>query len=256
MTTKGPLPKRFFSHNFISHGSYFYTFGNYRGLGVFRIDPETGIWEKLSPENGDDFPGYYDDIELAYDGKKMYVIFVKIRGERIRELKTIQSYDIEQNRWYILDTTGDPDNEKPFPDIRINFGIAHIVDLESKGTNIVISGGMMDKRIYDGIWRLSLFTLQWTCLNKFGSILPQAICEYDAITSLDGKMYVVGGRIKKKNNRLSEVNNLYSTWLRIPQLTDICWEAVNFYYRELNTKTDEGLFELGLPIKFVKSRCQ
>ncbi|XP_008544871.1 kelch domain-containing protein 10 homolog [Microplitis demolitor] len=255
MTTKGPLPKRFFSHNFISHGSYLYTIGNDRGLGVFRIDPETGIWEKLSPENGDDFPGYYDDIELAYDGKKIYVIFVKIRGERFRELKTIQAYDIEQNRWYILDTTGDLDNEKPFPDIRINFGIAHIVDLESKDTNIVISGGTMDKRIYDDIWRLSLSTLQWTCLNKFGSTLPQAICEHDATASLDGKMYIFGGRIKKKNNRLSEINNLYSTWLRIPKLTDICWEAVNFYYRDLNTKTDEELFELGLPLKFVKSRC-
>ncbi|XP_074109603.1 kelch domain-containing protein 10 homolog isoform X1 [Cotesia typhae] len=256
MTTKGPLPKRFFSHNFISHGSYLYTIGNDRGLGVFRIDPDTGIWEKMSPDNGDDFPGNYADIELAFDGRKIYVIFVKLRGERVRELKTLQAYDIEQNRWHILETTGDPENDKPYPDLRINFGIDHVVDPETKETSIVISGGTMDRKIYSDVWRLRLSTLRWTCLNKLGSILPLAICEHDATTSRDGKMYVFGGRIKRTNNRLTEVNSLYSAWLQIPKLADICWEAVNYYYKDLNSKTDEELFELGLPIKFVRSRCQ
>ncbi|CAG5099745.1 Similar to slim: Kelch domain-containing protein 10 homolog (Drosophila melanogaster) [Cotesia congregata] len=224
MTTKGPLPKRFFSHNFISHGSYLYTIGNDRGLGVFRIDPETGIWEKMSPDNGDDFPGDYADIELAFDGRKIYVIFVKLRGERIH--------------------------------LRINFGIDHVVDPETKETSIVISGGTMDRKIYSDVWQLRLSTLRWTCLNKLGSILPLAICEHDATTSRYGKMYVFGGRIKRTNNRLTEVNSLYSAWLRIPKLADICWEAVNYYYKDLNSKTDEELFELGLPIKFVRSRCQ
>ncbi|CAD6225376.1 GSCOCG00005647001-RA-CDS [Cotesia congregata] len=253
---KGPIPERSIIHNFVNHGSYLYTIGNNHNLSVYRVDPETAIWEKLTPENGNDFPGYYEDIELAYDGKRIYVLFIKLYEERIREIKTIQAYDVEQNRWYILSTTGDSNNEKPFPDVRTNFGNSSYIDPLTKDVSVIISGGNMNHMIYSDIWQLNLRTLQWTCLNKFGFTLPQPVCEHDALITYKGKMYIFGGRIKNTNDRLMEINTLYSSWLRIPRLTDICWDAVNHYYKDLNTKTDEELFNLGLPVNIVKSRCQ
>ncbi|KAG8041767.1 hypothetical protein G9C98_007071 [Cotesia typhae] len=207
---KGPIPERSIIHNFVNHGSYLYTIGNNHNLSVYRVDPETAIWEKLSPENGNDFPG----------------------------------------------TTGDPNNDKPFPDVRTNFGNSSYVDLLTKDVSVIISGGNMNHTIYNDIWQLNLRTLQWTCLNKFGFTLPQPVCEHDALITFKGKMYIFGGRIKNTNDRLIEINTLYSSWLRIPRLTDICWDAVNHYYKDLNTKTDEELFNLGLPVNIVKSRCQ
>ncbi|XP_014295758.1 kelch domain-containing protein 10 homolog isoform X2 [Microplitis demolitor] len=254
LTTKGPIPKRLFSHNFISYGSYLYTIGTDNDLGVFRINPIIGNWEKLHPENGDDFPERYEDVELAFDGKKIFVFFVKLPSVKISELKTIHAYDIEQNRWFILNTIGDLNNAEPFPDGRINFGTGQLIDLESKNVNIIISGGINNTKMYDDVWQLNLHTLQWTCFKRFGLCLPKPICEHDAAISSSGKMFIFGGRIKSVYDSLNGVNKLYSAWIKIPKLTNICWEAVNYYYKDLDIKTSEELYQLGLPVNFVNSR--
>ena len=51
---------------------------------------------------------------------------------------------------------------------------------------------------------------------------------------------------------MERTDSMLSVWLIIPKLTEICWEAVNHYYPNLQNYTPNELLQIGIPLKYVK----
>ena len=72
----------------------------------------------------------------------------------------------------------------------------------------------------------------------------------------DGKIITFGGVNEKtpvENDVPNEVriNTVQTFYVKIPTLSQICWEAVNYYCLDLTEKPKISLIEEGIPEHFV-----
>ncbi|XP_008558677.1 kelch domain-containing protein 10 homolog isoform X1 [Microplitis demolitor] len=247
-------PSRLFCFNLISHENYFYTvaYGEY-GINVFKLDYGTGSWTRIDRQCLNSFTEVlpFGEFNTAFDGKIFVFIVDDWRQDHRKPIKKTVAFDLEKRQWEDIETIGD--DGKNYPEFRTGFNLCQYTDPDTGEVNVILTGGVADTKYYDDVWRLNLHTLQWTCLNKFGSVLPIPITDHAATITDNGKLYVFGGITGTQDDKFIRVDALYSTWLRIPRLTDICWEAVIYYYGDLSTKSDEEFKKMGLPPKFVKS---
>jgi len=51
---------------------------------------------------------------------------------------------------------------------------------------------------------------------------------------------------------VKRTNAVYSAWLTIPKLSEICWEALNYYWEDLKDASPDELLSMGIPLKFVQ----
>jgi hypothetical protein len=58
-------------------------------------------------------------------------------------------------------------------------------------------------------------------------------------------MYIFGGIQHIEENR--RTRDLYSVWLDVPRLRDMCWEALNVYVRDLDQMHLKTLLKEGIP---------
>lgn len=108
----------------------------------------------------------------------------------------IPAFDLRSNRWKILNTHGDnDDNRVPAP--RRCHGSVQYTDERTGTTTVVISGGYDGDRVFSDVWRLDLGTLQWTRLRK--CILPCPVYFHSATLTSEGRMYIFGGIVKENN---------------------------------------------------------
>lgn len=164
-------------------------------------------------------------------------------------------------------------------------GSVQYTDEKSGVTSVVISGGYNGDWVFSDVWRLDLGTLQWTRLSE--CILPCPVYFHSAALTPEGRMYIFGGIVKMNNKviivlsqmtrnilqcfvhcsyflsviviirrfsslQVQRTNAVHSAWLTIPKLSEICWQALNYYYPKLKDCSPDELLHMGVPLKFVQ----
>ncbi|XP_063984372.1 kelch domain-containing protein 10 homolog isoform X2 [Diachasmimorpha longicaudata] len=250
----GNLPDPQYGQALVTTNNYIYTVGGTTGYDytcdVHRYDLRTGLWESMYICSGGDPmepPGRYRH-ELAFDGRRIFVLGGGTSTDSFG-FSDISVYDVETNRWSIVHTHGDGEYQPRYPDPRRCHGAVQYLDAESESINVIISGGVCGNFAYKDVWRLNLMSLQWTRIVKCW--LPTPLHFHSVAITPAGKMYTFGGVVDKRNAMTIRTSDVHSAWLMIPSLSEICWEAVNHYY-ELRTKSKDELFDMGIPIKYIK----
>lgn len=112
--------------------------------------------------------------------------------------------------------------------------------------HIFITGGFDGENVFNDLWRLELSTMQWTFFETCS--IPKPIYFHSAAVSPEGRMYVFGG-IRGYDTRRN--NDIYCVWLRIPKLSEMCWEALLHYTPQIVSYSRQKLINIGLPRHFV-----
>ncbi|XP_031841008.1 scruin like at the midline [Nomia melanderi] len=249
----GDLPDPQYGQAVISHGSYLYTVGGTTGYeytcDIHRFDLRSGIWEKVYICSGSDPnepTGRYRH-ELAFDGKLIYVLGGGT-GIEAFGFSEIPAFDLKMNKWVVLNTCGD-NKDASVPEPRRCHGSVQYTDEKTGVIYAVISGGCNKDHVFSDVWRLDLSLLQWTCLRK--CILPSPVYFHSAALTPEGRMYIFGGSIKE-NNKVTRTDAVHSVWLKIPKLSEICFQALIHYFPHLYRKSPQELLGIGIPLKFVQ----
>lgn len=114
---------------------------------------------------------------------------------------------------------------------------------------IFVTGGHDGENIFNDLWRLDLQTYQWTYFNLCR--LPQPTYFHATAVTPEGKLYVFGGNFSVDED-VRRSNAVFSTWLCIPKLSEICWESVLYYSPNLHKLKSHDLIDLGLPRRFLQ----
>lgn len=112
------------------------------------------------------------------------------------------------------------------------------------GTQVFIIGGHNNDNIFADLWRLDLTTYQWTCFVTCQ--LPNPTFFHATAVTPEGRVYIFGG-----NYRAGRTNDVYSAWLCIPKLSEICWAALLAYYPDLYKRKIDSLIDIGVPKRFL-----
>ncbi|XP_057322067.1 kelch domain-containing protein 10 homolog [Microplitis mediator] len=261
--TDGQVPISSFALDLIRHGKYLYTVGIVRGFkffpDVYKLNIENGVWEVVYICRGLDANEPVGRVghSLVYGNKMIYIFggTADDPGLDLLSFIRIPAFDLEKCCWKIVDTHGDENHTPQYPAAREDFGVTSYTDPDSGEMNVIISGGGYDDNVFNSIWRLNLTSLKWTCLERFGTVLPHFVENNSMTVSPAGKLFTFGGYIYDYDMEQGFcISTLHSTWLRIPKLTDICWEAIFHYYPNLTSMTDEELYSLGIPLHLLKPR--
>jgi hypothetical protein len=160
------------------------------------------------------------------------------------DLKTIPTYDIENNAWRITRTFPDPNGN--YPGARKCHSCVQVQT--DNDTEIIICGGYDGRKYHRDVWKLSLNTLQWRNMTKSRLLFP--LFFHDAACNSDGCMYIFGG-VKYNNQTNVRTDIVYKMWTTIPKLSAICWEAMLHYHPNLPDLPKEKLLSLGIPMNFA-----
>ncbi|CAK9821890.1 Kelch domain-containing protein 10 homolog [Anthophora retusa] len=253
LPAKGNLPEPLYGQALIYHEFCLYTVGGTTGYeytcDIYKFDLRTQVWEAVYICSGKDQSepvGRYRH-ELAFDGKLIYVLGGGTAVDACG-FSEIPAFDLEAKKWLILNTYGD--NNNTFPEPRRCHGSVQYTDDKTGITSVVICGGYNgDHHIFADVWRLDLNHLQWTCLRK--CILPRPVYFHSAALTPEGCMYTFGGIIKE-NNKIVRTAAVHSVWLVIPKLSEMCWQALIYYYPDIAHRSQHELLNMGIPLKFVQ----
>lgn len=253
IAVKGDLPPAQYGQTILYHDGFLYTIGGTEGFDytcdVYRLNVATKTWEcayACRPDIRDDPPGRYRH-EIAFDGERIYIIGGGT-SESAFSLSSIPTYHIRRNQWTYTETKPDPNLPRPgVPAARkchscVQYQTDH-------GAEIVVAGGYDGRLYYKDVWKLNLSTFEWRQMQKTN--LPYPIFFHDAAASSAGCMYIFGG-IKFTYNNNVRTNIVYKTWMTIPKLSEICWEALLHYNPVIVNRTKSSLLEAGIPLKFVQ----
>ncbi|KAK0178737.1 hypothetical protein PV327_007600 [Microctonus hyperodae] len=255
LNARGSLPDPQYGQALICHGSYLYTIGGTTGFDyscdIYRIDLKTGLWESVYVCSGHDLnepQGRYRH-EVAYDGKMIYILGGGTSHDSFG-FTEIPAFDLESNKWSLLKTHGDVNNNPWVPGPRRCHGSVQYTDPITGDVNVVLSGGYRSDQVYNDVWRLNLRRLQWTCLKPLGTTLPRPLFFHSAALTPAGQMYVFGGIQDFQTGPRTQ--DVLSVWLLIPKLSEICWEALGYYKNNWKNTSRNDLINLGIPRKFVE----
>ncbi|XP_057331203.1 kelch domain-containing protein 10 homolog [Microplitis mediator] len=259
--TNGQIPNPTFAVNLIHHEKYLYTVGITRGhkmfSDVYELNIEDVKWEVVYSCRGldDNEPAGRSGHTIVYDNNMIYMF----GGTVLEPLAFVEipAFDLEERCWKKVNTYGDENHIQHYPAPRESFGITSYTDPDSGEINVIISGGQDVNNRFNDIWKLNLTTLKWTCLERFGAVLPHYVSNNSMAVSPAGQLFTFGGFIFSDDMEQGTcLSTLHSTWLRIPKLTDICWEAVFHYYPNLASMTEGELKSLGFPLQFLESHTE
>lgn len=63
-------------------------------------------------------------------------------------------------------------------------------------------------------------------------------------------MYVFGGNYCS-DDETQRSNDIYSTWLCIPKLSELCWDALIFYFPHMYKCNVDKLIDIGVPKRYL-----
>ncbi|XP_019870567.1 kelch domain-containing protein 10 homolog isoform X2 [Aethina tumida] len=248
--TSGQLPLPLYGQALVHHNDYLYTIGGTTGLSyscnIHRLNMKTTTWEivYICSGKGDYEPEGRYRHEVSFDGKQIYVLGGGT-ADLAYDLQYVPAFNLEKKIWNKLSTFRD--RNKGYPAPRRCHGAVQI-DTDT-GVQVFITGGHDGENVFNDLWKLDLKTMQWTCFDFCQ--LPISTYFHDAAVSPEGKLYVFGG-INSIDDEVVRSNTIYSTWLCIPKLSEMCWEAVLHYSPHIvNCKSDD-LINIGLPRHFVQ----
>lgn len=213
---------------------------------VYRLDLSSRIWECIYICNDilrdDDPKGRYRH-EVVHDGTHIYILGGGTR-ECTFDLESLPAFDLTLNKWTSIKTKPDPHSNRNggYPEPRKFHSC--VQQNTDDGIEVIIAGGFKTNvDLFDDIWKLNLRTYQWTRYAQ--TKLPHKLHFHDATIANNGCMYIFGGISGSRNN------HLHKMWLRIPKLSDMCWEALQVYNPALNKIEKSTLLQVGVPQKYA-----
>lgn len=273
MTTTGQPPPPQYGQGVIYTSGYLYAVGGTTGFAyscdVHRLNMKTLAWEPVYVCQG---KGDYEPVgryrhEVAFDGRCIYVLGGGT-AEEVYDFVDIPVFDLEKREWYKRRTLRDPsggymnsvvqkstskltfsaavDDVSGIPAARRCHGAVQL-ELDSH-TVVFVAGGYDGEEIFDDLWKLDLNTFQWTRIDSCR--LPRPTYFHSTAVTPAGKLYVFGG-IYMDNDDLVRSNEVFSTWLCVPKLSEMSWEALLKYNPGMVDAKRDMLIDAGLPRKFV-----
>jgi len=144
-----------------------------------------------------------------------------------------------------------------YPENRVHFAWTQY---ELNTEYVYICGGFNDQMFFTDVWRISLSTFQWR--NLMICKLPKPTFFHSLTITDEGRLYYLDGMIgnylpnsrSHPSNRLRENRVIASAWIKMPKLSDMCWDAVLHYFKhKLFSMSDKDLVSLGLPYEYCDS---
>jgi len=227
-----------------------YTVGGTSGFHYFMdvdcLDLEASpfpAWTSLYRQKGD--PGEPESRyrhELALFEGQIYVLGggTSFTSNGFKDLPT---FDIKERRWTFKATKPDltatiEQSQDGYPDARRCHGCVQL------GSRAWVIGGYDGDDIYGDVWSLELGEgkLQWSRLRLN---LPVPVYFHAVTTTEEGKLYMFGGVDDLEQN--TRTDKVFSSWLSVPSLRAMAWEAVSHYYPHLEMADPAKLVEEGVP---------
>lgn len=256
--------------NMISHQNFVYAIRlagfKKTSFDVYEFDPhnlELTLFSKYDPSIEDRSYLVTAQHTLAYDGKSIFVIGGYIHldsGGTFIPLISIPVFDFQSKTWRIMNTYGDYSQSPRFPIFpaeRVDFSITQFTDLNTGDVNVVIFGGtkpawsqavrgaeLTNDNIYRDLWKLNLRSKQW----KYVGLIPSVIdgTKHCATISPYGQLCIFGG-IRKAIDDVSICSSqIYSIWLCVPRLKQMCWQALLYYIPNISLLTEDQVIALGI----------
>ncbi|XP_059091748.1 kelch domain-containing protein 10-like [Tigriopus californicus] len=242
------LPPALYGQACLLDGPSLFTMGGTSGfqyhIDVHRLDLEQKAWSRLTPDPNplvsDPFlpPARYRH-ELCLHQKRLLVLGGGTSMEAFG-FEQIPAFNLETGLWERQTTWPNRRSAQEFPEPRRCHSISHW------GDDVFLCGGFDGDAIFNQLWRLHLPTMRWYHIK---CPLPHPVYFHDATVTQSGQAYIFGGVTNMESNTRSD--QLYRTWLTIPSLREMAWEAVNHYCPNLADESSETLMEMGVPREFV-----
>jgi len=204
------------------------------------------MWQKLNNQSDENEPcsRYRHEICLH---KGNLLVLGGGRSISVCGFQSIPTFSLEHRSWSYTQTepdktaTIDMGDGDGFPDARRCHGL---VQFQNQAWVI---GGYDGSDIFADIWKLDLDTFHW---KRLDIQLPTPVYFHGVTISEEGQLFIFGGVDNIAEN--SRTNKIYSTWLRVPSLRCLCWEAVKHYVPNIEVHTNR-LRELGVPGDYIES---
>lgn len=248
--TTGLKPLPMYGQALIFHNDSLYSIGGTSGLSyncdIHRLDLKSNEWEAVYICKGqqDCEPEGRYRHEVGFDGKVIYLLGGGT-SEQVFDLEKIPSFNLQKKEWNYIKTLRDLNHD--YPKARRCHSATQI---EVNGSiEVFIVGGYNGDDIFDDLWKINLKTFQWTFYERCA--LPRPTYFHAAAASPEGRLYIFGGIYDSSDLNLNRSNAVLSMWLCIPKLSEICWEALLFYYPDIVNLKHDSLCDIGLPKKFV-----
>uniref|UniRef100_A0A8D8W8E5 Kelch domain-containing protein 10 homolog n=1 Tax=Cacopsylla melanoneura TaxID=428564 RepID=A0A8D8W8E5_9HEMI len=240
---RGSKPPGRYGQAVVVNENYLYSIGGTTGfvysMDVHRLCLTTHRWSTLYNSDlfgpGDPEPRYRH--EAVYFQGHIYVLGGGTEA-RVFSLEDIHSFDTSSRVWATSHTSPDP-LSLSYPAPRKCHGL---VQAASTPSTLFILGGVGGGDVLDDVWRLDLLRLQWTRLPLR---LPNKVYFHATTVSPQDKVYMFGGITcttsgpdddsssgSNETSATERTADLYSTYLTIPRLREICLEAVKYYYKK------------------------
>ncbi|KAH0561321.1 kelch domain-containing protein 10 homolog [Cotesia glomerata] len=258
--TSGEIPEHSTAKNMIRHENFLYTvqfdkFGE-DNFTVYQLNTNTQVWKIVY--KSEEFESRLLNSSLptlVYNGKSILIFdkhFVLDEAMAIIPFDTIPQFDLKEFTWKMVNTHGDESKVVHFPEKILDYNVTQYRNPLTGDMNAILTGGYSKSNgIYSDVWKLNLTSFKW----KYLGLMPSEIGDKHSTTvSPYGQLFVFGGVIRNSNGVDTCSSAVYSTWLSIPKLEDICWLAVLHYYPNLALKTKEEVMSLGISWKIFQSR--
>lgn len=160
-------------------------------------------------------------------------------------------FDVTTRQWEFLPAK--QDHRVPRPGYPSNRSCHSCVQCPENPNLVYICGGFNGFRSFRDVWRFDLDNLQWQKLT--GCTMPQPVYFHSTAVTPNGRMCCYGGIVSSEDLDGSggRSNDITSTWITIPKLQVISWEAmVHYYINEMLASSDEYLKEIGLPQEYYE----
>lgn len=182
--------------------------------------------------------------EVGFDDRNIYVLGGGT-ADTAYDFDDIPVFDMKRRTWLAQRTVRD--QQRGIPAARRCHGAVQIKT--EAGIQVFITGGHDGENVFDDLWRLDLKSSQWTYFETCQ--LPRPTYFHAAAASPEGRLHVFGG-IYCSNDDVRRSNRVYSTWICIPKLSEMCWEAVLYYSPHIVKCKSEALINIGLPRHFIQ----
>ncbi|CAD6235073.1 GSCOCG00007792001-RA-CDS [Cotesia congregata] len=258
--TSGEIPVHSLAGNMIRHENFLYTvqldkFGE-NNFTVYQLNTNTQVWKIVYKSQ--EFESRLLNTSqptLVYNGKSIFVFgahFVLDESIAIIPLNRIAVFDLKEFTWKMVNIHGDESQAVNFPEKRLEYNVAQYRNPLTGDMNVILTGGYSQSNsIYSDVWKLNLTSFKW----KYLGLMPPEIGDKHSTTvSPFGQLIIFGGVIKNSNGVHTCSPAVYSIWLSIPKLENICWLAVLHYYPNLALKTKEEVMSLGISWEVFQSR--
>lgn len=161
-------------------------------------------------------------------------------------------FDVGTKQWEYLPTKCDP--KEPLTGYPNDRGCHSFFQCPEKSNLLYICGGLMGFKCFNDVWCCDLDKLQWIKLSW--CTMPQPIYSHSTAVTSSGRVYCYSGMVTNENldpSCTQPSNDITSSWITIPKLKVICWEAMLHYFKkQMFESSDEHLKKICLPQQFIE----